>query len=237
MHYLIAVENLVLVISFTPTLIKLFLTEFYLGTVVSKWKSRLRLFGKRLAIALGLTMLFALLAIFPDLGYFSKASANVKSQESFGFWIVDVNCNILYNPFLYPFAWLRGRGHLVTSFTMVSVPTYARSEDYYYPLWRMPSELADDAVVLRTTDELFASVPYVFLILLIVGLVGGLGSYLYFIGGILGFAVGGVLGTIVGFLAGALIMIFILPRLKKSMYISKLWRSFLNKLHLGERPK
>ena len=194
----------------------------------------MRLFGKRLAIALGLTMLFALFSIFPGLGYFGKANAVVQSQETGGIWIVDVNCNILYNPFLYPFAWLSGGGHLVANFTMVSVPTYSKmggeGEYYYYPVWRMPAELADDAIVLTTMDALVASFPYVFLILLVVGLVAGLDSYLYFIGGILGFAVGGVLGTIVGFFAGALIIIFILPRLKKNMYISKLWSSFLDRI-------
>jgi hypothetical protein len=198
--------------------------------VTSKWKSRSKLFAKRLAIAVGLTALFALFAIFPGLGYFGKASVNIKSQESFGFWVVDANCNILYNPFLYPLAWLTGRGHLVTNFTMVSVPTYSRGTgEGFTPVWRTPAELADDAVVLRITDELFTNVPYVFIILLVVGLAVGWDSYLYFIGGILGFAVGGVLGTVVGFFAGALVIIFILPKLKKNMNVSKLWSGILNK--------
>jgi hypothetical protein len=198
---------------------------------MSKWKSRSKLFAKRLVIALGLTALFTLIAIFPGLGYFGKASVEIKSEENFGFWVVDANCNILYNPFVYPFAWLSGRGHLVSNFTMVSIPTYARmGEGGYYPVWRTPAELADDAVVLRITDELYMNIPYVFLILLAVGLVAGWDSYVYFIGGIAGFAVGGVLGTIVGFFGGALVIIFILPRLKKSMVLSKRWSSFLNKV-------
>jgi hypothetical protein len=200
---------------------------------VAKWKSRLKLFARRLVIALLVTALFALLAIFPSLGYFAKASTKVVSMEGGaleGLWIVDANCDILYNPFLYPFAWLSGQGHRLTSFTFLSIPTFAGSGENSVPVWRHPAELDDDAITIRTTDELLSDIPYVFLILLAVGLVVGWDSYLYFIGGIVGFAVGGILGTVVGFFAGAFLIFYILPRLKKNEDVSKLWNSFLSKM-------
>jgi hypothetical protein len=197
---------------------------------MSKWKSRLKLFGKRLGVALLVTGLFTLLAIFPNLGYFGKASTQVTKQEESGIWIVDANCDILYDPFLYPLAWLSGQGHLVTNFTFVSIPSFAGSGENAYPVYRHPQELDDDAITIRTTNEISSGIPYVFLILLAVGLAVGWDSYLYFVGGIVGFAVGGVVGTVVGFFAGALLILYVLPRLKKTMDVSKLWHGFLGRM-------
>jgi hypothetical protein len=198
---------------------------------MSKWNSRLKLFGKRLGVALLVTALFGLFAIFQGLGYYGKATVQVIDRENSGFWVVNASVDILYDPFLYPFAWLSGQGHLVADFTMVSIPTYSRGEGGgTYPVWRTPAELADDAITLRTLDELITNVPYVFLIVLVVGLVAGWDSYLYFIGGMVGFAVGGVLGTVVGFFTGAFLIFYILPRLKKSMQVSKLWSNFVNRI-------
>jgi hypothetical protein len=195
-----------------------------------EWKSILKMFAKRLVVALGIMMLFAILATIPGLGYFGGARTRVVQFGDWGLWTVDAHCDICFNPFLYPFSWVRGSGHYSGNFTFYSIPTFAGGGESWFPVWRMPKDLEDEAVLIKITSEIPMNMPYVLIILIGVSMLIGWNSYLYFIGGLVGFMLGAIWGAVIGFVAGALVIVYVIPRIRKNENISRAWENLLSRL-------
>lgn len=198
-----------------------------------KRKRKFLSFIRKLVIGLLFTGLFALLSIFPNLGYFGEASTSVKAKDPTGFWLVSANCNVTYNPFLYSFSWLLRSGSFSgLTFTFVSYPTYGGGPTPS-PLWRTPKELEEEAILGLILDQVFLNLPFNFILLLVIEfgklrelyicLFGGIIGFPF--GGMVGFPVGGVIGAVTGFSVGILVIVFLLPKLKKNTTLIKLWDS------------
>jgi len=190
-------------------------------------KRQIVFFGKKIVIASGITLFFALLAIFVQLGYFGTAHTEVRERQPSGYWLVDVSCNISYNPFLYAFSWSTGNGQFSDDFLMVSEPTYVGGGDIRYPVWRTPADLEEEAVLSLVLRETFINIPFNFVAILAIELTKTHDLYFCLFGGIIGFPIGKVVGSIVGFSAGALLMLVVLPRLKKNPHVDDLWNWLL----------
>jgi len=192
-------------------------------------KRQIMLFGKKIVIALGISLFFALLAIFAQLGYFGTAHTEVRERQPSGYWLVDASCNISYNPFLYAFSWSTGRGQFSDDFLMVSAPTYVGGGDIRYPVWRKPADLEEEAILLLVLRETFINIPFNFVAILAIELTKTHDLYFCLLGGIVGFPIGKVVGSIVGFSVGALLILFVLPRLKKNPHVVDLWNWLLER--------
>lgn len=181
---------------------------------------------RKLAVALAIAGLFALLSIFPRIGYLGEADVKVIARDPFGFWLVLARCNMSYNPFLYGFSWLAGSGQFSGTFRYVSVPTYAGG-GFPAPVWRNTPELQDEALIRLVLTQLYMNIPYNFIILLVVELTRMRDVYLCLIGGVIGFPFGGPLTALAGFFAGVFLIVFIMPRVRRGdNALMRIWNSF-----------
>lgn len=192
-------------------------------------KKQIIFFGTKIIIVLGITLFLALLAIFAGLGYSGAAHTKVIERYPSGYWLVDASCNITYNPFLYGFSWSTGRGWFSDNFTIVSTPTFVGGGETRHPLWRTPADLEEEATISVILREVFINIPWNFVIILAIELTKTRYFYFCLFGGTIGFSAGEVVGSIVGFFVGALLIAFVLPRLRKSPHVIRLRDRLLGK--------
>lgn len=186
---------------------------------------------RKIFTALGIAFLFALLSLYPGLGF--KGEARIMSfsvNPQLLYRDVDIACNVTYNPLLFIFSWLMGQGQTSYVFTMRQAPKGANQFSITWPTWE---ETKEEALLIVTLNELFSNLPYNFLVLLLIEIVKIRSFYLSFIGGILGFPIAGWTGSIFGFSVG-LILGFILNlkfKNKDIFEISKLiWRKIKDQI-------
>lgn len=186
-----------------------------------KWQREIWLL-RRIIVAGGFALLMAVVAILPRLGYIGDALAVPVEKHPTGFWWVDIDCNMSYNPFVYAFSWVSGRGQVSRSFSIISVPTYAGGE-FKQPVWRSDSELAEEGILTLILYEVPINILPNFFILIAIELLRTRELYICLIGGIFGFPFGGPIAAFIGFFSGVLTVFLVLPRLKKSGMFAKIF--------------
>jgi len=190
-------------------------------------RGKVTLLLKRIVISLGISLLFALFAIIPRLGYFGEADVTVIERHWTGFWRLDVKFNATVSPFLYPFSWLSGYGSPSGAFRTVSVPTYIGGGEFSYPAWRTPADLEDEVMTKVIISEVPINILFNFGVILAVELTKLRRLYFCILGGIVGFPIGGPIGAVVGFFVGTLLLIYVIPTIMKSPYGAKIRSFFL----------
>jgi hypothetical protein len=166
-----------------------------------KWQREKSLL-KKAVVAGGFAFFIAVLATLPRLGYFAETLAVKRGQSSTGFMLVDIDCNISYNPFVYAFSWVSGRGQFSASFSIVSVPTYIGG-DIKFPKWRSDSELAQEGIIVLILHEIPINFLPNFIILIGIELAKMRELYICLAGGIFGFPFGGPIAAFIGFVETA----------------------------------
>lgn len=184
----------------------------------AKPKGKLLSYVKKIVVALGIALLFALLGIFSGLGYLGEADVQEVDRDPSGFWWVHAQCNISYNPFLYSFLWLGGQGYFSGNVVYLSVPTYVGSE-FKFPLWRSSAELEEEVILRLVLNNLLVNIPFNFAILVMIELMKIRDLYLCLFGGIVGFPIGGPIGAVAGFFSGVLVVMLVVPRLMSRLRI------------------
>lgn len=172
------------------------------------------IFMRKLMVALGITIFFTLLSIFPSIGYFGEARTSVLAGDRYGFLTVCAYPNITFNPFLYPFTWLTENGRPSNSFLFISKPNYYVTGESAHPIPRTPEDLEEEAILTAVVRQLYINIPFNFFMLLVIGLVEIQDLYLCLWIGALGFPVLGVLGAFLGFFATLLLTIVVTRRLR-----------------------
>ena len=172
-----------------------------------------------MVIALGITGFFSLLSILPSLGYVGEAYISKQSYglEGAGWLKVIANCNMTYNPFLYSFTWLGGRGVSSDSLIFWSKPTWTGTGI----AWRSQEDLKDEAIIRTILGQLLVNIPFNFVLILLIGLTGMQDLYLCLIVGIISFLFGGTIGALASFFAGLSLVVFIRLRLVKEGILVK----------------
>ena len=191
-----------------------------------------KLFG-----AIGLTMLFAVISIFPYLGYIGEAQVTVEGSDPLGWLLVRAVCNITYNPIIFPLTWLRGKGVYSGSFLFWSKPTYyggqwnARTGAAKIGIvWRAPDELENEAISLQFLEELFKNIPFILILFFAIGLLNVQDLYLALTFGIFGFPFFGMIGTFLFFIAGYLGLLILKNRFGlEEEVMSRIWNFLLEK--------
>jgi len=181
---------------------------------------------RKFLIAGGITLLFLILATLPQMGYFGDAHVHVRERNQFGFVLVDADCNVSFNPFLYSLSWMSGRGQYSVSFSLISVPTYVGGGDFRYPVWKSQSELEDEAIITLILHEIPLNVICSFFILLTIELMKMRQLYISLASGIVGFPFGGPIGSFIAFFFGLVLAFWLLPKLRKKgklKVIDKIW--------------
>jgi len=175
---------------------------------------------RKVVLALGITVFFSILSLFPSLGYFGEASTSKLGygSEGVGWLKVSANCNMTYNPFLYSFTWLGGRGVSSDSFIFWSKPTWTTGGIE----WRSPEDLRDEAIIRTVLGQLLVNIPFNFILILLIVLTRMQDLYLCLIVGIIGFLLGGPIGAFASFFAGLSFIVLIRLRLVKEGILVKI---------------
>jgi len=164
-------------------------------------------------------MFLMLLSIFPNFGYSAKARTSVEAKDVLGWWYVIADCNITFNPFLYPFSWLIGSGRFSGSHRFVSMPIWTGGE-FPHPAPRTPKDLEGEAIMSLVLSQVNINIIYNFIVLLTIKLLKMQDLYFCLIAGIAGFPIGGLMGALSGFLIGLSVIAFIMLRSRKGNGIS-----------------
>jgi len=82
-------------------------------------------------------------------------------------------------------------------------------------VWRNPEDLEEEAIVRAVLNQIYINIPFNFAVVLAIELAKIRDFYLSLISGILGFPLGGPVGAVVGLFAGALMIILVIPKLRK----------------------
>jgi hypothetical protein len=190
-------------------------------------KDKALFYGKRCLIALGISLLLALLSIIPGIGYHGEAYINdFERNPRYLFTDVNVTTSITYNPFLFPFSWLTGNGQAGLHFMMRVAPQGAFMG---MVSWESFEEMKQDALLIVTINALFVNTPYIFLILLAIEIMRLRPLYISLVGGIIGFLAGGPIVAIATFLTATFLLWPLISKLKKSKHLVLLWNELLER--------
>lgn len=192
-------------------------------TLMSERKKQIVSLLKKAGTALGMAGLFTFLSIFPGLGYHGEAATQIIEKDPVlpGFWIVEAQCNVSFNPFLFPYSWVSGTGNLYKArFRFLSVPTYAGYE-FKVPVWRSTEELNEEAIIIVLVNRLVPNFLPSFFILFAIALLEQKLLYLCLFGGIIGFLVGSVLGSVLGLAIMVFLTYYVMPKFKVFEFIYK----------------
>jgi hypothetical protein len=189
---------------------------------------------KKIIIAIVITLFFFALASFPEIGYHGKASLIFPFKEGvleglYPYRIVNYSCDVSFNPFLYPFSWLQGKGHISGIFTMVYLPqSYggtAPDIPPYHPsgvYWGTHEDMEQEGLMNVVLSQLtFLNALYVFIIVFIIELFRKHGLLLCLFVGIICFAFDGPLGGVIGFIFGVLLFILTMSIVKKTRWYER----------------
>jgi hypothetical protein len=187
------------------------------------WKDKARSYARRFIIASGFTLLLGLLSIFSGLAYSGNARI-VASYPNEQLLYIDseIVSNVTYNPFLFPFYWLTGKGLSSYHFMMRSVPVAATQNGV---AWPRAKDITDDAMLIISLNALFANILYNFVILLAAELLKIRRVYFCLLGGMIGFPLAGPIGSLISFFTAVLLVVLIMPKFKKNKYFTDLWDS------------
>jgi len=182
----------------------------------------LRILG-RAFLTLGFTFLFALLAVFPSIGY--TGTFEFTSIERFPrYAIVQFRGNATLNPVLYPASWVFRGGRISGNYTMILPPT-AYSGEIPRPKWGGREDTREKAELTVIGGELKANLPMIFLVCLIVEVIGRRILYLSILSGVVGFFMAEAVGTFIGLAAGIFIVVYV-EKTENGMIIRRLWERF-----------
>ncbi len=177
---------------------------------------------KRFAVAVGMALLFSFISLYPGLGYDGKAEVRIVSTSyQLLYRDIEVNCNITYNPLLFPLSWLINKGQSSYYFVMRTAPSGAGQ---FGITWSSLEEAKEDALLIVVLNELFINIPFLLSIFLAVELINVRSIYLCFLGGILGFLITSSLGAIVGFLLVLSIVVLLIMKYKVKRFVD--WQIF-----------
>jgi len=197
-------------------------------------KGKIIVLLKKILFALGVLFFLTIFSMLPNFGYFGRTiDVTIEGEDDYGNLYVLACCDVTYNPFLYPVSWLDGNGHFRGGFRFISMALYGAyvspSTGDYFPRRYYPSkwELMEEALSALTLHQLYISIPFNFIIVLLIGLLRVEDLYLCIFGGVVGFPIGGEAGAFLFFLALLLVSVYVRLRVAKEGIIIKVWNSIM----------
>ena len=177
------------------------------------------------AVLMGLFLFF--LGIFNDLGYHVNAIKEIsfKPHSQLGYADVVFFCDIIYNPILYPFYWVVGRGTLTGNFSIMYVPEGYYPGEFGGPIWGIKPEERYDSYINYIIS--WGTLPNLILLLsvtLIIEIIGERGAYWILLFGIFGFSLWKLTGVIIGLSVGCVIALWLF-KISPNNFLRRAWQS------------
>jgi hypothetical protein len=182
----------------------------------------------KLGIAVALTFFLAFLGLFNVLGYNVKHIEETDFQPHYdlGYATSTVECGIDFDPVLFPYYWLVGKGQLDGNFSMVYIAEAFGPGEYGGARFGgRPQDRFDFYVVRLVTWGFVANLVLLFHAAVIVEVLGKRSLYFFVLGSIAGFAAAGIIGAIVGLFAGAFAVYYVLFRMSPENRLLAFWQS------------
>jgi len=186
---------------------------------------------KKAIIALVPTLFFILLAIISPIGYTAQTHVyaiekhfELMEASGYAFAVVNFNCNVSFNPLLYPISWLSGKGRLSDDLSMIYLPywTYhygraAKDKQYALaPTWGKLKDIEGEATMKLVLEEFLINIPILYAAFFAIELKNSRRLYWSFLSGTAGFVFGDMLGVIGGFFLPVFLAILVFPKLKSA---------------------
>ncbi len=182
---------------------------------------------KKFLFALLMSMFFLLLGFFGGVGYrvYAIKDVSFKPHSQLGYADAVFFCDITYNPILYPFYWIVGRGKLVGNFSVMYVPEGYMPGEFGGPIWGMkPEERYDAYTNFMISWGTFSNLIFLFIVALAIEFVCGRSAYWVLLLGVFGFLVWEICGAIIGVIVGSILVLWIF-KISPDNFIKRLWQS------------
>ena len=192
-------------------------------------KGRINVLLKTLFLSLVITVFLMFLSSLPGLGYSGRTlNVEIKGEDNHGNLYVLANCEVTYNPVLYPLSWLIGSGRFSGRFYFISAPLYGASpsgEFSPHRFWPSRYELMQQALDSLVFHHLSVNAIFMFIVVLVSSFFHIYDLYLCVFVSAIFFPLAGLMGTITAFFSILLISIFVKVILKRDGLLVELWNS------------
>lgn len=182
---------------------------------------------RKVLFALLMTTLFLFLGFFGGLGYNVHAIKEVsfKPHSQLGYADAVFFCDITYNPILYPFYWVVGRGSLVGNFSVMYVPEGYMPGEFGGPIWGVkPEERYDAYINMMISWGTFPNLIFLFIMALAVEFSLDRSVYWVLLSGVFGFLFWEIYGAVIGIAVGIFAVLTIF-KLFPNNFLRRLWQS------------
>jgi hypothetical protein len=174
-----------------------------------------------------MSMFFLFLGFFGGLGYYVHAIKEVsfKPHSQLGYADAVFFCDITYNPIIYPFYWVIGKGKIVGNFSVMYVPEGYMPGEFGGPIWGIkPEERYDSYINMMISWGTFPNLIFLFIIFLNIEFLWGRSLYWVLLSGVFGFLIWELYGTIIGIIIGGIIVLWVF-KISPDNIIRRLWQS------------
>lgn len=180
------------------------------------------------AVAIGMAVFLALLGLFGGLGYrvshLQELSFHPNDQLEFA--NATISFAATYDPFLDPFYWFTGNGHINGTFSVIYVPTSDNPSEFGGPYWgEKPEDHYDYYTTQMSSWAFLPNLSVLLFVTILIEVAKVRALYLALFLGIMGFYVDVAVGALVGFAVGLVFICFIMFKAPKDNVLSRFWDS------------
>lgn len=181
---------------------------------------------RRFIFVVAMTLFLLLLGLFSGLGYRVQSMKEVSFVPHNRLLYADAifQCDVTFNPVLFPFYWIMGAGHLEGNFSTVIVPEGLLPVEQIVPVWGMQASRIDSYITRIVTWGIFANAIVLFVIALFIEVIGKRVLYSAIFLCMIGFAFAGLIGAATGLFVGAFAVAYVVRKAGNSI-LEKFWRS------------
>jgi peptide/nickel transport system permease protein len=165
----------------------------------------------KLSVALAVTTLMVTISTFESIGYRVNGIQEISFTRHYDYGYADAvfAINITFNPLLYPFQWLIGKGSLSGNFSMVYLPHAYERGEWGPPIFGSSEEHYENYISYVVSSTTLANTLILLVLTIAIELLQWRVSYISLFAGLLGFLIMSVNGTLIGLVIGAIVAIYI----------------------------
>ncbi|MDH5694657.1 MAG: ABC transporter permease [Gammaproteobacteria bacterium] len=162
---------------------------------------------------LAMALLLALLGTFDRIGYHVHEIEELSFTPDYRYNYADATFkfNATYNPILYPFYWILGKGHISGDFSMIYLPeSYERSEWGPAVFGSSPEDHFGKYISFMLTWGIFGNFGFLLLMTIVIEALKRRVLYASLFSGVFGFSIAGISGMMVGLFVGGIAAVLVL---------------------------
>ena len=167
----------------------------------------------RLGFAAVMAVFLVLLGTFEGVGYqvHKVQELSFVPNYYYGFAIANFTFDATYNPVLFPFYWLMGKGHISGDFSMKYLPHGYETGEHPRPIYgQKPEDRYGNYASYVATWGTLANLVILLIMTVAIELLKHRALYALLFFGMFGFAVAGLTGTVGGLVVGVFVVLYVL---------------------------